>query len=290
MRLSAPNFDLQLALNSGQLFNWHAHQGSYYLPHGENLLKLSKQGNTLEFEAFANAGGNESKLLPSASSKAVVQKLFNFHRNYASEVAHLAHHPALEQSIKQCPGLAITKQEPWECLLSFVLTQNSNIPRIRQNILDLSQKYGEKIAVDGAKFSFFPTAQKLAQAKEGDLVKLRLGYRAQYLSSIAKSVSQNGFDLQKVYSQQFPDAKETLMELEGIGPKVADCVLFFGYGFEQAFPIDTWLRQVMQKHYFGGEKGKPATDKKIGEFAEKEFGQKAGIVHEYFFANRQNLV
>lgn len=287
MKLPAPNFDLHLALNSGQLFNWREHNSYFYLPHAQNVLKLRKNNAFLEYGVIA---GKQNKNISNSSKNKIVEKLFNFNRDYAAETAHLTHHAPLAQSIRQCKGLTITRQEPWECLLSFILTQNSNIPRIRQNLLDLSARYGEKVYADGTKFNLFPTPEKLAKAKLSGLQKLKLGYRAEYVSSVAKSIAENGFDLQAIGRKDFDGAKETIMELDGIGPKVGECVLLFGYGFEQAFPIDTWLRQIMQKHYFGGERARQATDKRIGELAGREFGEKAGIVHEYFFANRQNLV
>lgn len=284
--IPAENFSLNPALNSGQLFNWRERKGFFYLPHGENFLKLRKNNAFLECEIFAK----DEKKVSSGQKKKIVSELFNLERNYHEEVRHLARHELLALSMKACEGLAITRQEPWECLLSFLLTQNSNIPRIRKNVLDLSRKYGKKIVVDGSEQYFFPSPEALAEAKPRGLKKLALGYRAGYVKSVAESVAENGFDLRKIGLLEYDDAKAAIAELDGVGPKVADCVLLFGYGFEQAFPIDTWLRQIMQKHYFGGEGAKKASDKRIGEFAAEEFGEKAGVVHEFFFANRRNLV
>ena len=147
----------------------------------------------------------------------------------------------------------------------------------------------------------FPSAESLAGAKLGDLRKLGLGYRAQYVKSLGESVAENGFasELKKIESMNYGDAVEKIMELEGVGPKVADCALLFAYGFGQVFPVDTWLRQIMLKHYPSairnhlkkrGSRARAPAEKHIAEFAREKFGEKAGVVHEFLFAAREKLV
>ena len=161
----------------------------------------------------------------------------------------------------------------------------NNMARIRKMVLCLSLKFGKEVKFDGKKFHLFPEPKALALATADQLKACGLGYREYYIISAARAVNA-GFDFSKLKRMDYLHAKRGLMMLPGIGEKVADCVLLFSLGFTQAFPVDVWIKRVMENLYFNGKK---VPESKIGEFARKKFGKDAAIVHEFLFANRENL-
>ncbi len=166
-------------------------------------------------------------------------------------------------------GIRILRQEPWEALCSFIISQNNNIPRIKKIIFSLSEKFGEKTA-DGRGFSF-PTARALADAGEEELFALKTGFRAKYIYDAARRVADGEIDLERVVKMEnYADAEASLMQIKGVGPKVAACALLFGFGKTEAYPIDTWMKKVTARHF------STAPDPKL-------FGKAAGIAQQYLF-------
>ena len=166
-------------------------------------------------------------------------------------------------------GIRILRQEPWEALCSFIISQNNNIPRIKKIISSLSEKFGEKTA-DGRGFTF-PTAKALADAGEEELFALKTGFRAKYIYDAARRVADGELDLDKVVAAEtYEEAESELMKIKGVGPKVAACALLFGFGKTEAYPIDTWMKKVAERHF------KTPPDPKL-------FGKAAGIAQQYLF-------
>ena len=272
--LQNPGIDLRLILDSGQLFNWTERGGSYFVAHAGHIIRLRQEGDALHYAVFPKPSGG----------KKLVSDLFSLGRDFPRELDEFASDECVMSSVRACPGLSITRQDPWECLLSFIISQNNNIKRIRTTVLRLSEKIGEEVTVDGMPFHLFPSPESLASASLGNLRSCGLGYRAEYVKKAAIAVVA-GFDLDALRSMDYESAKARLLELDGVGGKVADCVLVFGLGFREAFPVDLWIARIMRKHYVG----RKMTEKKISEFGRRRFGKNAAVVHEYFFANRGNL-
>ncbi|MFH0972294.1 MAG: DNA glycosylase [Candidatus Micrarchaeota archaeon] len=275
MRIKARNFDLKRTVEGGQIFNYAVEDGHYYIIHSNSVIKISQPSpQIIEFETYPNRGSAD-----------LVKSLLNYNADYLSIVKKYIKNRKIRFSYEKYSGVKICQLEPWECLIGFICSQMNNIKRIRKMVIFLSEKFGDEVEYDGKKFHLFPSAGQLANADPHKLASCNLGYREKYLIDAAKAVS-NGFDFQKLRKMDYAHAKRGLMMLPGIGEKVADCVLLFSLGFTEAFPVDVWIKRIMQKMYF---KGRNVPENKIAQFARKTFGKDAAVVHEFLFANREEL-
>lgn len=210
----------------------------------------------------------------------------------------------LSRAIQRFYGLRLIKQDPWECLASFVLATNANIPRIAKMVSAICEKYGRSVEFDGESFALFPEPTALAGATVGDLRKCGLGYRASFLKRVATSVVEGKVDFAQVSALKYEDSRKELLKelfgekvLLGVGPKVADCVLLYSCGKDEAFPIDVWITKVLRKSYprlflsnlnrrvSGDQKGKlsPSGYAKLSNTVRAHFGQYAGYAQQYLF-------
>jgi N-glycosylase/DNA lyase len=189
--------------------------------------------------------------------------------------------PVIADAIRAGEGIRILKQDEWETLVSFIISQNNNIPRIKKCVESLCDLMGEPVGeLRGRRFSSLPGWERLAEASEADLAPCRLGYRAKYLIETARSVAEDG--ARKLYAAkdaELGEAREYLLSLCGVGPKVANCILLFSMRKHESFPIDVWVRRVMSALY-----GMPENDMKaMAAFAEAHFGEWGGIAQQYLF-------
>ena len=164
-------------------------------------------------------------------------------------------------------GIHILRQEPWEAVCSFIISANNNIPRIKGIISRLCENFGKQVA-DG--LFTFPSAERIAALTLDDLAVIKSGFRAKYILDAAQKFSRNQIDVEALYTLSIDEARNALMTIKGIGPKVADCALLFGWGRVECFPVDVWIRRAMN-HFFG-ENGLP-----------NEAVEYAGIVQQYLF-------
>lgn len=168
----------------------------------------------------------------------------------------------MEAAVRCGAGIRILKQDPFECLISFIISQNNNIPRIKKIISALCEKYGEN--------GSFPTPEALVNAGEEELFALKTGFRAGYIYDAAKRVASGETDLSAVFAADFADAEKQLCLIRGVGPKVSACVLLFGFGKTEAFPVDVWMKKSLERHFPGG-------------FDPSRLGKNAGIAQQYLF-------
>ena len=175
-------------------------------------------------------------------------------------------------------GIRILRQQPWECLVSFILSQNNKIERIKSIIQNITERFGEPLA-DG--YYAFPSPDTLAGASVDELLACKAGFRAKYLADAAKKVSNGEVVLESLYDAPMEDARAALMGIKGVGEKIADCVLLFSLGKSGAFPADVWIKRVIRELYFGGGS---VSYKTIGDFANERFGEHAGLAQEYLYA------
>lgn len=178
--------------------------------------------------------------------------------------------PILKDAAEHSLGIHILAQEPWEALCSFIISQNNNIPRIKGIIYRLCEGFGEKC---GESYTF-PSAETLAVLEPDDLKDLRAGFRASYIIDAARKVSNGEIDLKALKNMPIESAREKLMQIRGVGPKVAECTLLYGLHRLEAFPIDTWIKKAMSTLY----KDLKPTD----------FGEYAGIAQQYIFVQIRN--
>lgn len=201
---------------------------------------------------------------------------FDLDRDYACLFAG-AKDKTLKESLACAAGLRILNQPPFETLISFILSANNNVGRIRGIVRRLCEQFGEPFMFEGRTYYDFPTPAALAGAGESEVLAAGAGYRAPYVTGAARAVL-GGFDLSALRDTDYAEAKRALMTLPGVGPKVADCVLLFSLGHSRAFPADVWIKRLLQKHY--GFKG---NDVQTAAFAKKTFGEHAGIAQQYLF-------
>jgi N-glycosylase/DNA lyase len=185
----------------------------------------------------------------------------------------------IRHAVAACGGLRLLRQDPWECLASFILSSTKQIVQIRQIVANLCERFGEPCA-GGACARIFPTPQKIAAATEAELRDCKMGFRAPSLLAAARQIADGHFDLEKIRGLDHAAARAELMKLHGVGGKIADCVLLFAYGFDSAFPVDVWVERALQELYFPRRR---ATEKRLRKFATTHFGPHAGYAQQYLF-------
>jgi N-glycosylase/DNA lyase len=188
----------------------------------------------------------------------------------------------MRAAVTACRGLRLLHQDPWECLASFILSSTKQIVQIRQIVARLCERYGEPVAVaPGSPPAFaFPSPARLARATEADLRACKMGFRAPYLLATARLIADGQFDLARLSELPIEAARAKLMQLPGVGRKIADCVLLFACGFQSAFPVDVWVMKALRQLYFPHRK---VTPRRLHHFTATHFGANAGYAQQYLF-------
>lgn len=256
IRIPIEDFNLSDTLDCGQCFRFQktAEGRIRGIAHGRILEMTQSKEEIL----IKNMTKTEFDLL--------FFEYFDFNRDYQKIKEILCTDPVLKQAISYAGGIHVLNQDSFEVLISFLISQNNNIPRIKKSIQKLCEAFGEEIA--DSDFAF-PTAQTLAGLSLSDLAGIGLGYRDAYLLDCAQRISDGRLDLQEIIRAELPKARELLRTVKGIGPKVAECALLFGFRRAEAFPVDTWMKKVLKTHYPDGFPTKFATH--------------AGIAQQYLF-------
>ncbi|GHU81943.1 8-oxoguanine DNA glycosylase [Clostridia bacterium] len=252
------DLNLKETLNCGQCFRWEeTADGEFKGVVKNKVVTASMNGTT-----FILKGATNNDLVT------VWADYFDTSRNYKKIQELLGDvHPTLKKAIAYAPGIRILKQEPWEALCSFIISQNNNIPRIKGIIKSLCELYGDKI--DNENYSF-PTPFKLIRAREADLEPIKSGFRAKYILDAVKKVGTGEVNFQQMKTMPLEEAREYLMQINGVGPKVADCVLLYGLQRLECFPIDVWMKRAMKTLF-----------PDVEDYT--EFGKYAGVAQQYIF-------
>lgn len=261
--------DLDITLSCGQTFRWHKVGDSWEGVLGRSLIRLRKRGRALEVSS-------EPK---SRDAVAQVRRHLRAEDDIALIQRRLARDPVLARGMRDVRGLRIAKMDEWECLVSFVLATYANIPRITKMVETLCARFGETIT-DGV--HAFPDVRRLGQATRRELAGCGLGYRAEYVEELAECLT--GGDIARMKRLRFEELRERLIELPGVGNKVADCVSLFGFGKLEAFPIDVHMARALERLY-----GTRGTYRALRAFASDRFGEYAGYAQEYLFYNERLL-
>ncbi len=187
----------------------------------------------------------------------------------------------MRAAVSACRGLRLLRQDPWECLASFILSSTKQIVQIQQIVRLLCERFGDRIPGFGSEDDFtFPSAERIASLSEADLRACKMGFRAPYLLGSARMIVSGEVDLEALRAIDVSSARAQLMRLPGVGRKIADCVLLFAYGFPTAFPVDVWVLRALRQLYF--PKRRPKT-KRLLRFSETHFGPHAGYAQQYLF-------
>lgn len=183
----------------------------------------------------------------------------------------------ISDAVKAADGIRILRQDHWEALCSFIISQNNNIPRIKKIIADMSRALGEKFESFGEECYAFPTPEAIVSAGIPALNELKMGFRSKYVTDAAARVLDGRIDLDAVEKMSFEEGEEYLMQICGVGKKVADCTLLFGYYKTEAFPVDVWIKRVLEKYYPDG-------------IDLSNLGKYAGIAQQYLFCYERYIV
>ncbi|MBI2856270.1 MAG: hypothetical protein HYX93_05425 [Chloroflexi bacterium] len=267
----AQPLDLAATLESGQAFRWRRHGQWYYgVVHG-NLVALKHDLAGLEVCSTSGTLAEIERLL-----RAYLRMDDDLEYIYAC----IDTDPRMNEAIAQYRGLRLLRQDPWECLVSFICSANSSIPRISATMEALAREYGQPLKLGQYVDYTFPTPERLAEAGEGALRALKLGFRAKYVAKASEVVARGDLVLEPLRRASYQDAKEALMSLPGVGDKVADCVLLFSLDKLEACPIDRWVRRAMEEWYLDGAR---LNYRDLRAWSLEKWGPYAGYAQQYLF-------
>ncbi len=271
-------FELKHIFDCGQCFRWKENEdGSYTGIFRENVINVKTENDKIIFQGICQ---NDKNI------KEVCTQYFDLNRDYESIKNKLSKiDEYMEESIKFGYGIRILNQDLWETIISFIISANNNIPRIKGIIERISCKYGKKIIYNEKEYYTFPTPEELSKASVEDLRNLGLGFRDVRVYETTQIIVNKEVDLEQLKEEKdFQKIRETLLTLPGVGPKVADCILLFSELKRwEAFPIDVWVRRVMNELYIKNENEEKVNKKLIEDIAHKKFGNLAGIAQQYLF-------
>ena len=276
------SFKLKDIFECGQCFRWNKQEDESYTGIIKNAIINVKQEN----ENIIFTGKCEGNL------KEIVEYYFDLNTNYEEIKEKLSNiDEYLKTSIEYGKGIRILNQDLWETIISFIISANNNIPRIKGIIERLSEKYGNKIEWNGQKYYTFPSAEQLKDVTVEEYRKLGLGFRDIRLYETTKMILNKDVDLEKLRNNtNTQQVREELLKLSGVGPKVADCILLFSdlKRFD-VFPIDVWVRRVMNDLYIKESDEAKVSKVKIEKLAEEKFGNLKGLAQQYlFYWRREN--
>ncbi len=305
--LRVRDYDLAATLDSGQAFRWQLHDGAWTGVIGRHGVRLTQTPDGIHAEAAGAVSG--------------WQWLHDYLQTDADLGAVLKTFPddaPLRAAVAACRGLRLLRQEPWECLASFILSSTKQIVQIRQIVARLCEQFGEPLAgpattwerrrlagpqhhdqpvhspagrqrsqampQENHLFYSFPTPQRLAAATESELRACKMGFRAPHLLAAARAVAEGRLDLERLRHLPVTEARQELTALRGVGHKIADCVLLFAYGFDGVFPVDVWVERALRELYFPQRR---VSTKRLRQFAATHFGPRAGYAQQYLFHYRR---
>ena len=276
------SFNLRDIFECGQCFRWNIEEdGSYTGVFGRNVLNVKKQNNAILFKGIC-----EGDIIPT------IIDYFDLERDYElikSKLERVDNN--MKESIKYGTGIRILNQDLWETIISFIISANNNIPRIKRIIERLSENYGDKIVYNGKEYFTFPTPKQLKNVSVEEFRKLGLGFRDIRLYETTKMVLNKEVDIENLHNIKDTNiVRDELLKLSGVGPKVADCILLFSTlkRFD-VFPIDVWVRRVMNDLYIHKEKEQDVSKKEILQIANEKFADLEGIAQQYLFYWRREL-
>jgi N-glycosylase/DNA lyase len=301
--LRVRNYDLAATLDSGQVFRWQPDHGSWSGIIGRRGVRLTQTRNGIRAET--------------AGPVTDWQWLRDYLQTDVDLDAVLKTFPddaPMREAVAACCGLRLLRQDPWECLASFILSSTKQIVQIRQIVARLCEQFGESASLSFPKggegrgeeadnsetqvpsprpsprlgrarekngFCFaFPTPQRIAAASESELRACKMGFRAPHLLAAARRISDGKLDLERLRQLPLAEARAELITLRGVGAKIANCVLLFAYGFDGAFPVDVWIERALRELYFPRRR---VGNQRLRHFAATHFGPHAGYAQQYLF-------
>ncbi len=261
--------DVENSINSGQVFLWRKDGNYWFGVNGQDILQVNKTGKIKSFQDYKT-------------------DFFRKKDNIEEIIKTISKDRTTKRAVKQYIGLRILEQDPFQCLISFIISANSNIQKIKNSLEKISEKFGTRVEFQNKEFFLFPKPKKLAQASIEEIKQCGVGYRAQFIKDASALVYQKKIDFEHLKKCEYNIAKEEICSIPGVGNKVADCVLLFSLNKLEAFPIDRWIIKILEKYY--SEKfqieTKTITQKQyviMHEKIVKHFGPFAGYAQQFLF-------
>ena len=278
------SFDLRDIFECGQCFRWEREEDNSYTGIVDgNIINVKKieikkedKYNEIIFSGLKKKDINIEDL---------VKNYFDLDRDYEEIKEKLRNvDDNMKCAISYCPGIRILNQDLWEMILSYIISANNNIPRIKKIINSISKKYGKEIEYKGKEYYSFPSIEELENATISDFRNCGAGFRDKYLFNTINMINNKEIDLDKLYELNTSDCKKELLKLDGVGPKVCDCILLFSdlKRFD-VFPVDVWVRRVVNELYLKRKDEKKINNKDIEKVAIEKFGDLRGIAQQYLF-------
>jgi N-glycosylase/DNA lyase len=279
VEISAPDFDLAITLDSGQVFHWQKMGDGFVGTIGDLPVYVERRGEVLRAKvasASSRYPGNNAQ-----DAQATIKHYFALDHSLAEICASFPDDPVMNAARDSCRGLRIIRQPKWECLATFICSSMKQVAHIRQISLALRNRFGDQREIGGRALSTFPSAQRIARASDKQLRSCMLGYRAKNLRATAQLVRSGKCNLEAWSALPDGGLREHLCALPGVGAKVANCVMLFAYERLRAFPIDVWIERVLKERYFPRQK--KITAQRLREFSETYFGEHGGYAQQYLF-------
>ena len=280
LNIQACPFNLDVTLCCGQVFRWDKRDEWWYGVVGNKVLKVRQTDLALEFQNVDDA---------------FIKRYFSLDHDLQRISSEIGKDKQIRAALREFSGLRIIRQEPWECLISFICATYKSVAAIKQMLKKLAIKFGEKTVFDGYDFYFFPTPENLELATLKELESCGLGYRAKYVQETSKRIFTCKYDLETLRNMPYEKAKKELCQFPGVGAKVADCILLFSLDKLDAFPVDVWVKRIILRYYSGNlpddfvkklAKQKSFSNseyEKLNVFGRKYFGKYAGYAQEYLY-------
>ncbi len=260
------SFNIEHILECGQCFNFVKIEESFY--------KITAFAKVL----YVKENETEVEFFPCTKEEfeLIWKNYFDLNKDYNEIKEILRKDDVLNQAISYGEGIRILNQEHFECLISFIISQNNRIPMIKKVVSNLSESYGEKI-IDGYAF---PTVETLSKASDEDLRSCKTGFRSKYIIDCCNKIVTNEINLKDIENLSSKEMLTELLKIKGVGVKVANCTMLFSYGKGDSFPVDVWIKRAMEHFYFNGE---DKSKEYIQAFGEEKYGELSGIAQQYIF-------
>ena len=263
------SINIDNSINSGQVFLWEKNGTDWYGINGQDILKINENGII----------------------KSILNSKTNFFRkndNMQEIIKSISKDETVKKSVKQYEGLRIFKQDPFQCMISFIISSNSNIQKIKNSLEKISKKFGKKVKIQNKEFFLFPKPEKLANASIEEIKKCGVGYRAPFIKQASKMIVLKKINFKYLEKCDYEEAKKNICVIPGVGNKVADCILLFSLNKLEAFPLDTWMIKILEKYYSNqfNIETKTITKKQYQILHEKivnYFGPYCGYAQQFLF-------
>ena len=261
--------DIDNSINSGQVFLWEKNEMDWHGINGQDILKINKNG---VIKSIRNSKTN----------------FFRKDDDIEEIIKSISKDKIVKKAVKEYEGLRIFKQDPFQCMISFIISSNSNIQKIKNNLEKITKKFGTKIKIGNKEFFIFPKPEKIAKATIDEIKSCGVGYRAPFIKEAAKMVVLKKIDFEYLKKCDYHEAKKNMCLVPGIGNKVADCIMLFSLNKLESFPLDTWMIKILEKYYSKEFKieTKTITQKQYELLHEKivnYFGPYCGYAQQYLF-------